>query len=285
MRLEEVHPKHKSSFLRFITNLVSVFAEEHKLYEIEDKITPEVLALFRREIEENCPYTFNKWADFISLIGEEEFATAVLGRVNAYRRKKVTLKQVDYYTGMYRTLEDEVCEIPTDFLEFQYKLSRLKEAYLEEGPATEAQIKAIKKQWFEKTGTRLTPPKFVTRGFISRTFDKLDDWPYFKIKKVEPVVKWNEANDEFRLYITFNAGKMCYEAVYNKDLDDEEWIPDSVVHRKDGECFFCRKDIELKTAYSNRCNGIGSHQLIEYLTENFEKKFNNDIIQTVKKKR
>jgi len=285
MKLEEVHPKDKSNFLRFITGLVSAFAHDYKLYEIEDELPPTILALFKTKIEDDCPYTFNKWAAFIYLIGEEEFATAVLGRINAYRRKKVTLKQVDYYTGMYRALEGEDCEIPTDFLEFQYKLSRLKEVYLEEGPATEAQIKAIKKQWFEKTGTRLTPPKFVTRGFISRTFDKLDDWPYFKIKKVEPVVKWNEANDEFRLYITFNAGKMCYEAVYNKDLDDDEWIPDSIVHRKDGECLFCRKDIALKTAYSNRCNGMNDYHLIEYLLKKFKKKFTNDIIEPVKKKR
>ncbi|HDT6579236.1 TPA: hypothetical protein QFT23_005520 [Bacillus cereus] len=169
----------KKSFLASLRKTFTTFLEATQYGFVEEGVSFVTDAFVQQVVEDlQEKRSFQKWAQVDFEVSDEEMKDLLLQVEQSMRVKRCTPKQRSFYMNLVEDLELEE-RIPSDYLYMKRRLAEMQamkaaqvEAERKVKPATEKQIKTIKRVWLQTFGEELELADDVTQSEVQELFDK-----------------------------------------------------------------------------------------------------------------
>lgn len=164
-------------FLASVRNTVITFLEAEQYGFVTEGVSF-VTDVFVQTVVEDLQEkrSFQKWAQVDFEVPDDEMKDLLLQMEQSMRVKSCTPKQRSFYMNLVEELEER---IPSDYLYMKRRLAEMQamkaaqvEAERKVKPATEKQIKTIKRVWLQTFGEKLELAEDVTQSEVQELFDK-----------------------------------------------------------------------------------------------------------------
>ncbi|MCQ6306721.1 hypothetical protein [Bacillus cereus] len=169
----------QKSFLASLRKTFITFLEAEQYGFVEEGVSFVTDAFVQRVVEDlQEKRSFQKWVQVDFEVPDDEMKDLLLQMEQSMRVKRCTLKQRSFYRNLVEDLELEE-RIPSDYLYMKRRLAEMQamkaaqvEAERKVKPATEKQIKTIKRVWLQTFGKELELADDVTQSEVQELFHK-----------------------------------------------------------------------------------------------------------------